>query len=128
MNYNIYGNPMLFYIGAICGIVFWLIAVNLFRPHRLITYVGRNTIIILGLTGISNFVLRGLYYLATNKLPVANKLDLLETILYSLLLIACLIPVMHTINRFCPFMIGRVYNQAHFCKSAQAAVVNSSVL
>lgn len=128
MNYNVYGNPMLFYSGAIFGSMFWIITVSLFRPHRIITYIGRNTIVVLGSTGCLSFALQGIYYLATHNLIEANKFHLVGSILYSLLLISCLIPLMHVVTRFVPFMLGRrMEPQGELFKSARrrSSVISS---
>ena len=107
MNYNYYGNPFLFYCSAFAGIVFWFYIMRILPPSKVMAYVGKNTIIIVGLAGISSFVLRGLLYLLSNDLLSMGKMGIAVTFVYSVFQISLLVPVMYVINRYAPFIVGR---------------------
>jgi fucose 4-O-acetylase-like acetyltransferase len=53
MNYNKLNNPFLFYIAAFAGIYFWNYIFHLIPLSRLLSYIGRNTIILVGLSGFA---------------------------------------------------------------------------
>lgn len=108
MNYNFYGNPFLFYSAAFAGIYFWYYMIRLIPTVRVIEYIGQNTIILIGLLGVSSFILRGSYYVLFGALSTVEKTGLIETVIYTVLEISLLIPVMYVINRFAPFILGRV--------------------
>ncbi len=107
MNYNFYGNPFFFFGAAFSGILFWYLIIRETREFRFISYLGKNTIILIGMAGISSFVLRGLSYLLFNDLLVGDKFGLVDSLFYSILEIALIVPVIYMINRFAPFILGR---------------------
>ena len=113
MNYNHYGNPLLFYCGAFAGIYLWYYIISACPINRLVTFIGKNTIILVGLLGISTFILRGLHYLLFGTLGSIGKSGIISTVIYCTFSICMLIPVMYLINRFCPFILGRT-NQNKF--------------
>jgi acyltransferase len=107
MNYNFFGNPFLFYGAAFAGIYFWYSMIRILPTVGAISYIGQNTIVLVGLVGITAFVLQGFMYLLFGSLPTIGKAGLLETIIYTVLEIILLMPVMYVINRFAPFILGR---------------------
>jgi acyltransferase len=107
MNLVEYGNPALFYLSAMCGILFWVTIISSLPSTKIVTYLGGNTIIVLGLAGTSGFVLHGLYFLLTGKLLGADKLIFPEAIIFSFLQIIIIVPAIYFVNRFLPFILGR---------------------
>lgn len=107
MNYNLYRNPLLFYTAAFGGIYFWYYMISFLPSINPIAYVGKNTIILIGLGGISAFIIRGIIYLITGTLQEANKVNLVESGIFSIFNIILLIPVIFVINRYIPWLIGR---------------------
>ena len=107
MNYNLYGNPLFFYCAAFSGIYFWYYVIRVLPHNRAVAYIGQNTIILVGLLGISSFIIRGFHYLLFGALGSMGKSGIIETVIYSILAISLLIPVMYLINRFAPFILGR---------------------
>ncbi len=114
LNYNFYGNPLFFFGAAFSGILFWYLIIRETRDFRFISYLGENTIILIGMAGISSFVLRGLSYLLFNNLLVENKFFLFDSLVYSIFEIALIVPVIYMINRFAPFILGRYPTSAFF--------------
>jgi fucose 4-O-acetylase-like acetyltransferase len=107
MNYNHYGNMFFFYAAALSGIYLSYLIIQKVPYLRIVSYIGQNTIIIVGLAGVLSFVVSGFIYLLFHTLPSHAKLDFPMTIFYTLLEIGLLIPVIYMINRFTPFIIGR---------------------
>jgi len=107
MNYNFYGNLLFFYCASFAGIYFWYYVIHTLPINRAVSYIGKNTIIIVGLLGVSSFVIRGIQYLLFGTLDSLGKAGIITTIIYSILDITLLVPVMHLINRFTPFILGR---------------------
>ena len=106
LNYNHYGNPVLFIITAFSGIYFSYLLVRKIYISRIISYVGQNTIIFIGLGGVSSFFIRGIFYIVTGSVT-SGKIGIIETIIYSCLEICLFLPVMYIINRYFPFILGR---------------------
>lgn len=107
MNYNLYGNPLLFYGAALAGIYLWYLLIRPLPSVRGLTYIGQNTIIIIGMAGISAFILRGFQYVLLHTLTTTEKFGLPESLLRTLLEIILLIPAIYLINRYTPFILGR---------------------
>ncbi|MEI7635685.1 MAG: acyltransferase family protein [Syntrophus sp. (in: bacteria)] len=107
MNYNYYGNIFLFFITAFSGIYLSYFTVQMLPHLRIVSYIGKNTIIIVGLAGVSAFIVSGFNYIVFHNIPSHTKLDFPMTIYYSLLEIGLLIPIIFLINRFIPFITGR---------------------
>jgi fucose 4-O-acetylase-like acetyltransferase len=114
MNYNFYGNALLFFGAAFSGIYFWYLVIRGTRNFRFISYLGGNTIILIGMVGISSFVLRGLSYVLFDNLLVEEKFGIVDSLFYSVLEIALIVPVIYAINRFAPFILGRDPSAASF--------------
>jgi fucose 4-O-acetylase-like acetyltransferase len=107
MNYNYYGNPILFLISACSGIYLFYYLIRQLPTARWLSYIGQNTIIIVGLAGISTFIIRGLNYLIFRSLPSEARLGVPMSILFTFLEIGLLVPAIYIINRYFPFIIGR---------------------
>lgn len=111
MNSNKYNNIVFFYITAFAGIFFYLMISKMLRKSVLLDYVGRNTIIILGLSGVSLFILRGIFYLTFNQFPDVSNISIEMGIILSCFQILFLVPVMYMINIHCPFILGREFRK-----------------
>jgi len=107
MNYNHYGNMILFIIAALSGIYFSYLMLRELSVSHIISYVGQNTIILVGLGGISSFIIKSIYFVILKSFPIGEKMGLSETIIYSFLEIGLLLPVMYMINNYMPIIIGR---------------------
>ena len=107
MNNNSYGNILLFYISAFAGIIFYLGISKIIKPNRLIRYIGKNTIVLIGLGGIVMFVLNGIIYLLIGRLTSRFLISIPQAILFSTIEIILTIPFIYGINRFFPYLLGR---------------------
>ena len=108
---NEYGNYFLFFIGAYAGIICILMLCRLLETYASkqlswLAYIGQNTLIILCLHLIMFSFIKGITYFLFH-LP----LEIYETswviVALSIADIILLIPVIMTINRFCPFITGK---------------------
>ena len=63
MNYLVYGNIFFFYISACSGVLFFSVLFKYLKKNTILEYIGRNTIIIIGLLGITWFILEGVSHL-----------------------------------------------------------------
>ncbi len=110
MNYNHYGNVFWFLIASFSGIYFSYLLFRMLPPSKILSYIGKSTIIIVGLVGIASFILHGLVFIIFRTLPSRTKLDLPFTLLFSFLEIVLIVPAIYFINKFVPFVIGREKN------------------
>ncbi|MBF0505103.1 MAG: acyltransferase family protein [Candidatus Omnitrophica bacterium] len=103
-----HGNFILFYISGIAGVLFLIGISKLIIVNSTIEIIGQNTLIIMGMSGISFFVLRGIIYLITKSLPMmTSEVPIFIAVAYSILQILFLIPIIHLLNKYFPFVIGR---------------------
>jgi acyltransferase len=107
MSANEIQNPFLFYFAALCGIFFWLLIIRNIPPINIALFLGQNTITIIGLYGVSDFVLRGMFFAVKHKLPNLDNIGMLSVLMYSILQILILLPIILLINRYLPFILGR---------------------
>ena len=105
MNYKQYNNIFLFYLFSLLGILSCLGISKIMTFNKFIGFVGKNTIIVLGLSGIPFFVISGIYYLLYKKLIFDISIGM--GILISCLQIIMLTPLMLVINKYLPFILGR---------------------
>lgn len=107
---NEYGNYLLFYIGAFAGITGMMCACRLieqwFGHLSRLSFIGRNTLIILCLHLIVFSFIKGIsYYLFGLPLEIYDQTWVLVTA--SIANIVLQVPVILFINRFCPFITGK---------------------
>jgi acyltransferase len=107
MNTNYYGNILYFYMAALAGAGFYLMVSIWIPPNWITTIVGKNTIVIIGLSGNALFIILGLIYLASKATEIFTSAPLWASALYSILEIGFLFPVFYIIDRYFPFIIGR---------------------
>jgi acyltransferase len=105
-----YGNMLYFYIAAFSGVMFYSALCQFTKKNRILDYVGRNTIVLIGCTGIIWFIVRGLWYvLFGTKLGLLGPVPALAA---SVGLIALTTPVIYCIDRWFPFLLGRASRRA----------------
>lgn len=107
------GNYLLFYIGAFSGIFAYLIISIWIDKHtiylaNLLKYIGRNTIIYLGLHRLiftmDMLVFTRIPYINTFVLSIKGSLP--YGIMQTVIAIICLVPVILFVNKKAKFMIG----------------------
>lgn len=104
---NYYGNILFYYLSALSGIIFVITLCKKIPQNKLLQYIGKNTIVILGLSSVSLFVIRGVFYLIYSRLPNLSNISIVVGLLMSFLQIAFLLPAIYIINSFFPFILGR---------------------
>lgn len=105
MNLLAYGNPIFFYVSAFSGVLFYVGIGKLIGENAVMNYVGRNTIILIGFSGITLFIMNGISYMVfgTKLKPSGPEFAFLVTILQ----IALTVPAIYCINKWLPFILGK---------------------
>lgn len=111
---NEYGNYILFYIGAFAGIVFVIVFSRIlvyFCGHvRWLSYIGRNTLIILCLHMLMFTIIKGItYYILGMSLEIYESPVVI--IVGSIFNIILLCPFIFLINKYFPILIGKFPNE-----------------
>lgn len=107
MNGLWFNNFILFLASAWMGIAFVLSLSRLVGLNNIISFFGKNTLIIMGLSGVALFCLRGGLYLFSKNLFYFEGMSLWGGIFLSLLQMIILVPAIMIINKFLPFIIGK---------------------
>ncbi len=107
MDSNHYGSIGLFYISAMCGIFFFIGVSKMILSNHVLSYIGRNTLIIMGLSGTSFFIVRGILYILLKEMPSTEHVQIQMAMIYSIAQILFLVPIIILLNRFCPYILGR---------------------
>ena len=105
INLSQHGNPFMFAVTALAG-CFAIAGLSLFTPQwRWISWLGRNTLILMGLNGFFfafvNHQLAGALQLAESQLLLVGACGLVT----ALSLIAC-VPFVWLLNRYVPWLVG----------------------
>ena len=105
MNNLAYGNPLYFHASAYSGVLFYVGLSKCVKSNAILNYVGRNTITLIGLVGITWFVINGIYYLLFGvKLEQSG---VVFSFVASILQIGLTVPAIYVINTWFPFVLGR---------------------
>jgi len=75
--------------------------------NKVITFIGQNTLVVLGLSGVSLFILRGISYVLVGKLPILEGESIARYLIWSIFQLMLLMPAMVALNRYCPVVLGR---------------------
>jgi fucose 4-O-acetylase-like acetyltransferase len=105
-----HGNPGWFLITAFSGSLSLLLLSTFFPPNKALDFIGRNTLILLGMNGF--------FHLFIN-LHIATRIENLESIwaititslLASILSILASVPVILFLNKYLPQLVGRPYQK-----------------
>jgi len=105
MNSLLYGNPILFYSGALSGILFWAIICIRSQELRILSKIGRNSIIIFPLHRLSFSIITwfGIYVF---NMDVAFKQTLIASLIYTSVSIFFLLLAAPLMRRYMPYFIG----------------------
>lgn len=107
MNGGVFNNPIFYMAAASSGLFFVVLTAIIIPSNRVIEFWGRETLIILGfhlmgLSGIKFFI--GKIFGFTNYI---YEDAILANVMLSLLTLICFIPVIHFLNRYFPFLVGK---------------------
>jgi acyltransferase len=107
-NFKIYHNIIFYYLSAFAGILFYIGISSYVTPNRIISYVGKNTIILLGFSSvIVTYLINAIYLLCLKKFPDLSDLSLGSGIVIAAVQILSMFPFIYLISRYVPFLIGR---------------------
>ena len=108
-----HGNPVLFPLTAIAGSICVIIASSLMPRLRPISFIGRNSLILMGLNGLYTFSIFN-RFIAQRAAALTGDQRMLHTpvsiglcIVGTLILIAPCVPVIELLNRYAPQFVGR---------------------
>jgi fucose 4-O-acetylase-like acetyltransferase len=107
MNANHYGNVLLFYCGAFCGILAIINFSQVIPNSNTLIFIGRNTLVILALHGIIISLIKGVMLLVLKiDLSILND-NLLINIFLTLIIVCISFPLIVLINTYIPELVGR---------------------
>lgn len=108
---NHQGNFFYFYAGALSGIFSYVVIVPLLPGQRLLSSLGKNTLIILGAhLSVYPYVITVLNWIVRLFVPENETLvvqDDLYVFIITFLTLVFIAPIAYGINRFFPFVIGK---------------------
>ncbi len=101
-----YGNPALFYIGALSGILalVFFVQFRLIRENSLLKYFGKNTYLILAFHTLALYFTN---YILLNISSDPYAQSLLGSFSYIVLLFIIMVLIIEIFNRFLPKILGR---------------------
>jgi acyltransferase len=103
-----HGNPLLFLITALTGSLFVILLADLTPANRIILFIGQNTLILLGLSGLFySFVNDKVLIGMKDFLPKSNLLIFGACSLVTLSSIIICIPFILILNKFLPQLVGK---------------------
>jgi fucose 4-O-acetylase-like acetyltransferase len=100
-------NYFYFYAAALSGIVFWAQMARLIKPNKLLSEIGKNTLVIFPLhLLVFPFLTGALVYVF--KVPKTSlEHSNIVALGYTIAAILILVPVAWGLNRYMPFFLGR---------------------
>ncbi|NPE27874.1 acyltransferase family protein [Methanococcoides sp. SA1] len=107
MNNRIYGNYFLFYISAFSGILSYITLFKKIGSFKVLEFLGKNTLIILGLHRIIKVSLKEVIALALNDSSISFENSYILTILLVGINLVVLVPFIIIINRYFPYILGK---------------------
>jgi acyltransferase len=104
MNNLAYGNMFLFYVSACSGVLFYSALCKFVKKNKIVEYIGSNTVTLVGLVGITWFILNGVSYILFGTKMVQPGLGF--ALAASILQIGLSIPAIYCINKWFPFILN----------------------
>lgn len=105
MNTGQYGNPILFYLGALGGILMWWQVGQILPPWPLIRRISRETVVIFPLHGLVFSALTGVAVLGLG-VPLVARESPVAAFLSTMLALAVLLPVAGWLRHVAPWLFG----------------------
>ncbi len=107
MNFNIYGNPVLFYISSLSSIYAFICFAKKIPVFKPLEYIGSNSLIFFLLQATGSVVINIFAYTLFRLRPNNMEPNFLYACIYVLLTIIVLFPFVIIINKKIPFITGR---------------------
>lgn len=110
MIYRAYGNAWYFLSASIFGVLGYLLLSKILKETVLkkitiVEFMGKNSLVILGFHTILFYLVSDIFRVYFNINPTGN---LLYAFIYTVLTIILIVPFIYALNRWTPFLIGRV--------------------
>lgn len=121
MNVNVYGNIGYFYLGAILGILAIVNLSQFVSDNRILSFIGKNTLVILALHGVISSLIKGFMVFILNiELSILINNTLMNA-LFTLMTLIIAVPIIIFINRYIPELVGkkRIIDSAQYSVSAK---------
>ena len=107
MNSNSYGNIVLFYCGAVMGIIAVITLSQWITKNSILTYIGQNTLVILALHGLIGTLIKGfMVFVFHIDLNILNDNTILNVI-FTVMTLIIAVPIILFINRYLPELAGK---------------------
>jgi fucose 4-O-acetylase-like acetyltransferase len=116
MNYNCYGNPLLFYASSLSSIYAYICFAKRIPHNRLISYVGQNSLVFFLLQNVGFSVVNILAYLTLRTRPNSIEPNFVYACSYVLLSLLVLFPAVYVINSKFPIITGRAKGRVNKTK------------
>lgn len=101
-------NYFFFYAAALAGIIFWALVSAFVSGDRVLNLVGRHTMVIFSLH-LLVFPFITAFFLYVLKMPQGfREQSIVYALIYTMVSMAILVPVSLLIERFFPFMLGKL--------------------
>ena len=114
---NQYGNLVLFYAGAFCGILF-LLEISLSLSSKLLIWIGQNTISFLCLNTIMIRISSSLFYCFVATIGIENNNNsIFSAIVITVITTLLLTGVAYVIRKYFPIFCGVLPNYLKIKKS-----------
>lgn len=107
MNYNYYGNPLLFFASSLLSIYAYVCLSKRIPGNRLIGYVGKNSLSFFLLQNVGFSVINVLAYLIFRARPNSMEPNMIYACSYVLFSLIAITPIVFIINGKFPMMTGR---------------------
>ena len=107
MNWGIYGNYYLFYIGAFSGIFFWFQISQVFPPISLVRKIGKNTMTIYALHILVFAVLKGIFLFIIGVSTVGLNSSLTANLIFATFTVIILLPISSLLQNYAPWAVGK---------------------
>lgn len=105
MNSLMYGNVFYYYISALSGVLLYSFLCKRLRPAGILSYIGSNTFIIIGMQGIVSFTMHSIHFVCFGAR--IQQSGLAFGCVLTILSICLSIPAVYLINAYVPLMLGR---------------------
>ncbi len=105
MNFNVYGNPILFYASSFLSIFGYIGLAKYVRGWRMVNYVGKNSLVFFLLQNVGFLIINVVVYLVLRIRPHSMEPNMGYACCYVLLSIIALFPIVFLIVNKIPVMV-----------------------
>ena len=106
MDYGVYGNVFLFLTGGIAGSVLCLFFSKTLNKTYVLEYLGRNSLIIMGISEPSKRAVLGVFAKLTHNPVDVVRASVGMSVICTIIVLIILVPVIYIFNNYLSFAIG----------------------